>query len=299
VNGPSARGEGNDLRLRPGEKPTRVVRTMSALETKIEDLDVSVRTLAYLRELGVDTVGALLALPTLEAQPRILEELHSLFDELDVQYEGTLLLVAPEATERAVGTVRERWAAIAAWLEREHPERLADFAPGATPEAITSAAAALGAELPAEYTEFLTLHDGQQPGAPMLESASLLPLAEVVRRHRILADLFPQQAPIDAAEVDREIRPLELSPGWIPIGVSARGRDVLCLDLDPGEQGTRGQVILVVLDDDVRMLVAPGFADLLARYFEEVQTGELDLDLDLEDADAVSLEGAEAAELPS
>lgn len=256
---------------------------MSVLDTKLDDLDVGVKTASYLASLQVDTLGELLALPSLEAPPRILEELHSLFDDLEVSYEGTLVLEAPDAAETAVGTLAERWKIIDTWLEREHPSRRAEFLPGASAAAIVSAEAALGVEFPVEYREFLALHDGQQPGAPMVESASLLPLEEVVRRHAILGDLFPQRAAIEPSEVDAEIRAVELSASWIPIGVSARGRDVLCLDLDPTTEGTSGQVILVVLDDDVRALVAPSFADLLARYFEEAQIGEIDLDDELDE----------------
>ena len=258
---------------------------MSVLDTKLDDLDVGVKTASYLASLEVATLGELLALPSLAAPPRILEELHSLFDELDVAYEGTLVLEAPDAAEAAVGTLAERWKTIDAWLEREHPARRAEFLPGASAASIAEAEAVLGLTLPAEYKEFLALHDGQEPGSPMVESASLMPLEEVVRRHAILAELFPQRAAIDPAEVDAEVRAVELSASWIPIGVSARGRDVLCLDLDPAEGGTAGQVILVVLDDDVRALVAPGFGDLLSRYFEEAQIGEIDLDDDEGDDD--------------
>ena len=108
--------------------------------------------------------------------------------------------------------------------------------------------------------------------------ASLLPIDEVVRRQRILADLFPQRAAIPGDDVDAEVRAVEFAERWIPIGVSARGRDVLCVDLDPTDAGQLGQIILVVLDDDVRLRVATSFAEFLGRYFEEAQTGEVDLD---------------------
>lgn len=249
-------------------------------DTPLSELDVSPRTSRWLSSQSVTTLQQLLALPVLAGPPRILEELHSLFDELELTYEGMLEVEATEPELSATGTLEERWAVIDAWLEREHPERRREFAPGATTEQLAAAQAALGVQLPEEYTRFLALHDGQEPGAPMVEAASLLPLAEVVRRRAIVSDLFPARATIPDAEVDREVRALEWSEGWIPIGVSARGRDLLCVDLDPSEHGQRGQIILVVLDDDVRALVAPGFAELSSRYFAEVQTGEIDLDIE-------------------
>lgn len=251
---------------------------MTLLDTPLAELDTSPRAASYLAESGVATLGELLALPSLHASPRVLEELHSLFDELEVSYEGEFVLEATEPVRVATGTVAERWASIRAWLQLEHPARLAEWQPGATLAAVRAVEAAVGATFPTEYTEFVQLQDGQEPGAPMLESAALLPLEEVARRHRILADLFPQKASIARDEVDAEVRAVEFSDAWIPIGVSARGRDVLCIDLDPTPEGQRGQIILVVLDDDVRSRVATGFAELLSRYFEEAQTGEVDLD---------------------
>ena len=253
---------------------------MTLLDTPLTELEVSPRTAGYLSELDVTSLGQLLALSSLEASPRILEELHSLFDELDVAYEGEFVLQSTGPVQRVSGTVAERWSTIRAWLQAEHPGRLAEFQPGAPPSALCAAETAFGLLLPEEYTEFVRLHDGQEPGAPMVCSASLLPLDQVVRRQRILADLFPQRASIPADGVDAEVRAVEFSERWIPIGVSARGRDVLCLDLDPTAAGQSGQVILVVLDDDIRLRVATGFAEFLGRYFEEAQTGEVDLDDD-------------------
>lgn len=251
---------------------------MTQLDMPLEELEVSPRTASFLAQQGVTTLAQLLALPSLEATPRILEELHSLFDELDVAYEGEFVLQATAPARVAAGTVAERWETIRAWLAAEHPARLAEFQPGASVDAVRAAESALGLNFPADYTEFVRLHDGQEPGAPMVCSASLMPLEEVVRRRQILGDLFPQRAAIPGDEVDAEVRAVELSDRWIPIGVSARGRDVLCVDLDPTDAGKPGQIILVVLDDDVRLKVADSFAEFLGRYFEEAQTGEVDLD---------------------
>lgn len=249
----------------------------------LADLEVSPKTASWLQALEASTLAQLLALPSLSGPPRILAELHSLFDELEVSYEGVLLVETPEPTLTATGSVEERWAAIDAWLGQEHPARLREFAPAASAADIAAAEAQLGVTLPEQYTQFLALHDGQEAGAPMVESASLLPLVEVTRRRAILSDLFPQRAAIARDEVDAEVRAVEWSTLWIPIGVSARGRDVMCLDLEPTETGTVGQIIMVVLDDDARLLVANGFADLLSRYFAEAQTGEVDLDDDADD----------------
>ena len=161
-----------------------------SLATVLADLDVSPRVAAYLRALGVVTVGELLALPSLTGEPRIIEELHSLFDELEVEFSGDFLLVPGPPPARATGDVRERWSTIRTWLAAEYPARLAEFRPAPSAEAVRAAESMLAVQFPVEYREFLALHDGQEPGAPMVESATLMPLDEVVRRHRILCELF-------------------------------------------------------------------------------------------------------------
>ncbi|MEM6532566.1 MAG: SMI1/KNR4 family protein [Myxococcota bacterium] len=66
-------------------------------------------------------------------------------------------------------------------------------------------------------------------------------------------------------------------PGWFPIACSPGGRDFLCIDLAPSEGGVRGQIIEYLVDEDERYRVASSFADLLSLYFEQIQTGEIDL----------------------
>lgn len=56
--------------------------------------------------------------------------------------------------------------------------------------------------------------------------------------------------------MDPEIKAVEYNPRWIPIGRSARGRDYLCLDMDPSEKGHLGQIILTAVDCDDHFLIA-------------------------------------------
>jgi hypothetical protein len=80
--------------------------------------------------------------------------------------------------------------------------------------------------------------------------------------------------------VGEGVRAVDWCEGWIPISRSARGRDYLCIDLDPAPGGVRGQIVEYVADDSARPLVAKSFADLLSLYFEQAQTGAIDLDED-------------------
>ena len=254
----------------------------------LEELEVSVRTAALLRELPVSTVGELLSLEEIELPEdwpttmarSVASELSEVFAELGVEYAGTLRVPEAAPAERvAEGTVAERWATIEEWLKQEHPEALQGFNPPASPESIAAAERALGVELPSEYKEFLAIHDGQDELAPFVGVGALLPIAAVVDRHQSLSKRADEEEfEVSSDLVGAGVRPVNYCRRWLPIGASARGRDFLCLDLDPAPGGTRGQIIEYVVDDGGRPLIANGFADLLSKYFEAAQSGEIDFD---------------------
>ncbi len=72
-----------------------------------------------------------------------------------------------------------------------------------------------------------------------------------------------------------QVQRLPYSSGWLPIGRSPRGRDILCIDYTPTKRGVVGQIILVVADGDDRPHIAKSFADLLAVYLKQAKRGEL------------------------
>jgi cell wall assembly regulator SMI1 len=250
---------------------------------RLDDLEVSVRAFELLSSLGVDTVGELLALPRIEMPTiwpvkisrLVAREIQEVIAELGEQYRGEIVIPAPrEATLKATGDVKERWATIAAWLEKEHPHALAQFHPPATEDAIAAAEAQLGVVFPADYRAFLSIHNGQNHYAPMV---GLGPLSKVEAIAETRGNIFGEETAIDPELAGEGVRAVEYSRKWIPITLSARGRDNLCLDLDPAPGGQVGQIIEYIADADERPLIAKSFADLLSKYFEQAQTGEIDL----------------------
>lgn len=254
----------------------------------VDELDLGPKALAFVTSLEVETLGELLALPEIRGPRRVIDELESLFGDLGVDYAGAFVPTDERTTRSALGAdVAERWHAIEAWLESNEPAALDDFHPPASPRAIADAERLLGRELPRDYKRFLAIHDGQSAAAPMVEGCALLPIDRVAVEHARLARMLVDGKGLDEDEVDEGIRPVRLSKAWIPIGRTPRGRDYVCLDLDPGPGGTAGQVILVHVDDDARGLLAKSFSDLLALYLEQLEEGEIDFDEELEDEDEV------------
>ncbi len=250
----------------------------------IEDLEVSVRTSVFLQSLGVTTLDELLAMPEIKAPHRMVAaELQELFAELEVEYAGKISgPVQKVAQKRVTGSVSERWAAISAWLEAEQPHALEQFNPPATAAAIAAAESSLGVTLPADYKEFLLIHNGQDEFAPWVGLGALLPIEEIAA---VKSDIFGEETAVDADDVGIGVQPVDYHPRWIPISKSQRGRDFLCIDLAPAAGGLVGQIIEYVADDNARPLIAPSFAELMSMYLERAQTGEISFDNDGDLAD--------------
>lgn len=263
----------------------------AVLATSIDDLELSVRSSELLRGLGARTVGDVLALPAI-AMPEdwpvkmarlVAMELGEIFEQLGVTYEGQLIVPpAGEVTLHATGSVAERWATIEGWLEENQPRALEGFRAATTREAIVAAESTLGVSLPEDYKAFLQIHDGQEELESWVGLGALLSIAEVVAAHARLGRMELSAAgesdPIEAEHADEGVRSVSYVSGWIPISRSARGRDYLCIDLDPAPGGVRGQIVEYIVDDKRRRRVADSFADLMSLYLTQAQTGEIDFD---------------------
>lgn len=243
----------------------------------LDDLELSARTTEELRTLGVETLGDLLARPVIELHRRSIHELGLLFEEQDIAYAGDLRVrVIP--TQQATEDLDARWSTIAAWLEEHHPHVRRSFREGAAEAAIARAEAAMSLTLPSDYRRFLSLHDGQEDSSAMVWTCSLHSVDGLAAAWREQLLLMEETTVFRAEEVGPGVRAVQYSPRWFPIGTSARGRDFLSIDLDPGEGGTVGQVILTALDTDEHRVIASSFTELLSVFFDGVQNGDVDVE---------------------
>ncbi len=250
-----------------------------AASKRIEDLELSVRSSALLMELGVETVADLLALPSISAPPVVVAELTEVLAEMDLVYGGDWSVPEAKPAIEATGTITERWDTIETWLEENAPGALATLRRGAPAAEVAAAEQALGVSLPEDYKELVARHDGQRDLGPMVGFCTLLPVGELRKNREWLEGLMAESA-FDAARTDAGIQPVAWHGGWIPIGHFQR--DYMVLDLAPAPGGTRGQIFLCYVDDDRRAIVAKSCAELLSRFFRELQDGTIDLDEYLE-----------------
>ena len=242
----------------------------------IDELEITPRLQRFLDTLGLTTLADIAQIAELRVPKVIAEELELLLADHEIAYPGRFVVIEPPVT-KATGTVGERCAMIEAWLQARHPDELATFRPPATDPTIAAVEAALGRTLPDDYKQFLRLHDGQTYG-PMVWTCSLFETQQIASAYKQLQSLTSDEdEEFDDSEIDAGVRAVRCSPGWIPIGRSARGRDYLCIDFDPAEGGCEGQIIGMSVDFDDRERIADSFTELLSVFFEQLQTGEIDL----------------------
>ena len=172
----------------------------------------------------------------------------------------------------------ESHARIARWIAEADPLGAAPFNRPATEAQISAAEARLGMVFPASIRNLYRLADGQPRDAVCLADAfNMMALEEVVEAADFLNDAFPggingedpDHAPMD---VDMGIRATWWWPRWIPMMTNGSG-DYLCLDLDPADGGTVGQIISYYHDETYRRREASGMDALLAKIADMLSAG--------------------------
>lgn len=169
----------------------------------------------------------------------------------------------------------DRWKEFEAWLDRHTEEFEGALREGASKKLIDATQTALGVTFPPELREFYQCHDGQDPDSPgLFDGFSFLSLTEMLGEREIQNDLDQQVESflLDSAPPP-SIRPASWRPGWIPFASNGCG-DLICVDLDPTEDGRPGQVIGVWLTPPERTLEAPSIDAWFDDYVQKVLRGE-------------------------
>jgi cell wall assembly regulator SMI1 len=169
----------------------------------------------------------------------------------------------------------QAWERIETWLGSNAPDLLGALYPPASGEAFRKLEHGTQLTLPADARACWFRHDGQLKDAPpVLGKWWILRLDTV---HRAWSDLRELQPTFDAA--DGSIRPVGpvrkryFNPRWLPAMYDGLG-NFLCLDLDPGPGGRRGQVVWFQKQDKRREVVANGIGPWLERFAGELERGK-------------------------
>lgn len=148
------------------------------------------------------------------------------------------------------------------------------FNPGASESAITAAETALGVAFPADLREYLALANGERWNSDgFIGDWQLLELKVIVKEARAMRALVEEGSFGDNTNAATPaIKDRWWNPQWLPIVTSGSGH-FFCADLDPGPEGTVGQIILFLHDDEGRYLVAPSLRAWFARLADDFERG--------------------------
>lgn len=176
--------------------------------------------------------------------------------------------------------MRGLWEKIEGYLQSHECGSLStSLSPGASEAEVATAESALGdVRFPQDYRAFLKLHNGQVDcSMTLLGMGPLLSTHEIVDQWRVWKELLDdgtfddQSSASDHTGVKTN---MWWNPRWIPITHDGGG-DHDCIDLDPGEGGTAGQIIEMFHDMDDRSLIAPSFTAWVAHFVAELEQGNL------------------------
>lgn len=147
---------------------------------------------------------------------------------------------------------------------------------GASRDAITDLETTLDIKLPDDIVASYLLHDGQKGIYALFGEFTLLPIKEMLElnvsgRKSITKEYRKVH---DDSGV---IKDCVASPNWIYIGDNG-GNTILYVDLDPGQQGTCGQLIAAC--DGEPEFVARSFREFFAKLLNDIQYGTLTWDHD-------------------
>lgn len=175
------------------------------------------------------------------------------------------------------------------WLRVNVPLAYENLAPPASQAEIDDLEQVLGQRLPDDVKAVLRLHNGQLstdtstsgPGA-----APCIPTLSFLSTHLIQEAWSSCVSLLESPEIEDlqafgdvmpgaegRVKPLDTSPGWIPLWSDTTRRDYIGLDLDPDHAGIRGQIINFGRNEQRHFVCAESFTDLLGFLLDEVRSG--------------------------
>lgn len=153
------------------------------------------------------------------------------------------------------------------------------FLPGASPDELKKLESLIGTKLPADVRKFFLCANGQHQRAPMVFRGYRM------GRIRDMADgwrFATEEAKSGGYEnrkvvSDPEVKADFLNRMWLHLTGDESGNSY-CLDLDPTDEGTRGQIIDVSNDPVERSVVADSFSEWIDDLCEGIADGEYEYD---------------------
>ncbi|QDV21659.1 SMI1 / KNR4 family protein [Gimesia panareensis] len=164
------------------------------------------------------------------------------------------------------------------WLKDNFPSALETLQEGATPQEVDTFSREIGFVIPEDVREWFMWKNGQvhQPHLNVLFGFELLTLSDSLREWRFwqtVSDMNEEFAESCKSYPNDAILPAYTTPGWIPIAKTSGPADYLGIDLNPGPEGTVGQVINFGRNEEKKCVAGVSLADFLEFVLDEYEAG--------------------------
>ncbi|MEO0895713.1 MAG: SMI1/KNR4 family protein [Bacteroidota bacterium] len=167
------------------------------------------------------------------------------------------------------------WTSFRNWIKQHTPSLLEELEDAASQWDIKEAEEELETTFPDDLKQFLMEHNGGQVSNGLIGNWDLLSLDEMVEasfdmdEHVEDGDFGSNQRPESP-----EVKGMWWNPNWIPFASSTNGH-FLCLDMDPAEKGSSGQVIAYFYDSGERPVLANSLKDWFEHTIKALEEGKI------------------------
>jgi len=174
---------------------------------------------------------------------------------------------------------KDVWASILEHIEAVSHPIYETVNPPASENEITQLENALNVQLPDAFRRYLSVWNGQHELVPFIGCNSFLPIPDMIETWSMLSDMFEDEDEMDWVREDR-IKPLIWSRKWIPF-TEFESSSHLILDLDPGVNGSIGQVFKFHSGMSYEEVIAQSFEEFSLEILKRLETNRFTVDDDV------------------
>lgn len=168
--------------------------------------------------------------------------------------------------------IKEIWKEIEQKLSQIAQPVFDDLNKGAEQQDFDKLQNSIKKDLPSDFVELYQIHNGQmlENGGGLINGEQLLPIEIIIEELNIWQELLNSNTFADMqSKADEQIINVWWSQYWIPITSDGAGNHY-CLDLDPSDKGTYGQIIRVWHDSPHRAFVSESLTSWLNNFLNEI-----------------------------
>lgn len=171
--------------------------------------------------------------------------------------------------------MRDEWSRFESWLKAHFLKGYNDLNEPAKDEQINILESKLSVKLPSKFVEFMKTHNGQRGKSGwIIDGSELLSCERIIDEWEVWNGLLVRGEFEDNKEKrDNGVKDDWWNPNWVPFTYDGCGNH-LCIDLDPAESGTVGQIITMWHDESERKIMAASFEQWFAQYVQDVGSGK-------------------------